>query len=676
MAQIAPESSIVTYGPEFFAQFNAITAEDILKRIPGIQDILTAASVVSTQRGFGAGGAQVLINGRRLSGKNNSVGAALQRIQARQVVRVEIIRGSVPGLDVRSEGMVVNVVLTDELSVGAGSWEGRLSHWSGGGWGEGLKTSYAADVGALNYIVGLQWNPRFDRKDRIDLLYVPGSTPFERQDEDQHLRGREWIGTGSLTYAFGLSDRISVNGRYSHNHQRDDIPSYVYALAPGRETYTGLFDDFREPITKSLEIGGDYEHAFAGGDTLQLLALYSSTDQVEDRTFSQTLPAAARALDKIQRQMPDRTEKIVRGTYRTPLTATQSVEVGVEGAQNTLDQSVRLLQYTNGVERDVPLFNPDSRVTENRLETFATYSWQPRPTFTVEAAADTEYSRLAQRGRDVNRTRSFFFVKPRLDVRYDLTSVDQLRGRIVRTISQLDFADFVSGFYTDDQTTDAIRAGNPNLVPEKQWSYNVTFEHRYPRDQGLVSLQAMFNDISDRIERIPAGNNASATGNIGAAHAYGLQGKVALRLAWLGLPGASVDATGTHWKTKATDPFTGEKRSLRLFTNDNWTLTFRNDTDWHNLAYGATWADAGNQNDFDFNYSDRNINKPTFSVFSEARVVRGLTARIDVSRVFLVGSHRVRSVYLGNRGLGRFRHIEERIGDFEREVKFTLRGTF
>src|SRR5688572_7384823 len=101
-AIVADDSgAIVTYDQAYFAQFNAITAEDLLRRIPGIQDLLDSqgqgpGGPQQGGRGFGSSGAPILFNGRRLSGKTNDPLDALQRIQARQVVRIEVITGSVP----------------------------------------------------------------------------------------------------------------------------------------------------------------------------------------------------------------------------------------------------------------------------------------------------------------------------------------------------------------------------------------------------------------------------------------------------------------------------------------------------------------------------------------------------------------------------------------------------
>src|SRR5699024_7598343 len=88
---VADGGNRVIYTAEYFSQYNVITASDQLDRVPGLQDILGGGGD-GGQRGFGSSGDQVLINGNRISGKSNDVDSVLDRIQARQVVQVEVIR--------------------------------------------------------------------------------------------------------------------------------------------------------------------------------------------------------------------------------------------------------------------------------------------------------------------------------------------------------------------------------------------------------------------------------------------------------------------------------------------------------------------------------------------------------------------------------------------------------
>ncbi|MCZ6717028.1 MAG: TonB-dependent receptor plug domain-containing protein, partial [Gammaproteobacteria bacterium] len=122
----SPDGTVVTYEASFFEVYTVVSAADMLRWVPGGAALLPDDRRRGRQqdkRGFGSGGDQVLINGKRISGKSNDIGSAMQRIQASIVSRIEVIRGTTAGLDVRSEGTLINVVLTEEVSGGSGSWQ-------------------------------------------------------------------------------------------------------------------------------------------------------------------------------------------------------------------------------------------------------------------------------------------------------------------------------------------------------------------------------------------------------------------------------------------------------------------------------------------------------------------------------------------------------------------------
>ena len=102
------ESSTVVYQADFFDQYQPFSVNDMLARIPGIN---LARGGGDNRRGLGAGGNQVLINGRRVAGKGNEGNAQLSRIPASEVDYIEIIRGTSGDLDVRGGNQIINVVL-------------------------------------------------------------------------------------------------------------------------------------------------------------------------------------------------------------------------------------------------------------------------------------------------------------------------------------------------------------------------------------------------------------------------------------------------------------------------------------------------------------------------------------------------------------------------------------
>jgi len=685
-SSVQNDGARVVYDEAYFSEFNALTAEDLLNRVPGIQDILRDAqsqTSTSAQRGFGSTGDQILIDGRRLSGKSNTVASALQRIQASQVLRVEVIRGAVADLDVRTEGVVVNIVLKESLSENVGTWEGLAVHYSDGQVKPGGQFSYSGESGDLDYSLSLSATPRNGFLDRFELVSFPGVSPFLRKDEEQTTNRTDLVATVGLRYTFSDGDHFNLNGRYADEGRRETIESLQFALTPGSESFTGTLFNLRDVTNTNWEIGGDYEHAFAGGDTLKALFVFNSSSEQDERTFSFITPPGQEDVSRIQLQAPDRKELILRGSYKYVLNPRHSLEAGVEGAINKLDQLVQLFSVNSGVSEEISLFNPDAKVDEKRAETFTNYTWQPTAALQVEGAIDTEYSQLRQRGSDVNQTRSFFFVRPRLDVRYDYTDLIQIRGRFERTISQLNFANFVSGFNTDDNTSDVVKAGNPSLVPQKAWEYDLTFERRLADDQGVWALRLYYFDIEDHIDKIPVGDGTVfATGNIGPASEIGAELSTGLRLGWLGLPSGSVDAAYTIRDTSTTDAFTAQKRRVDRLPDRFWSVSFRNDTPWNNLSYGISTDGFEGKNIssqlffFDGDFEFRIKRRFDINGFVEVRVLESMTIRFDVTRVFKVAATRDRLTFVGNRGSGILRQEKFLEGTFSRELKLSLRGSF
>ena len=677
------DGTIVAYDRSYFEAFNAFTALDLLRRIPGIQDLLESPNSPGAgqqaQRGFGSTGAPILFNGRRLSGKANDPLDALQRIQVRQVERIEVIRGSVPGYDIRigNEGTVVNVVLEESLAAGSGSWQAGVEYFSSGRWRTNGKLSYAGDFGPLSYILSAEADPRWTARYTDDTYVLPPDpTPFGRIRLVNQTSDTDYTGTVGLTYAFNNGDVANLNGFFTDGREltKQLIDSFTI-LSPVSEIFTGrtlLTRDHAGDV--EWEIGGDYEHAFGNGDSMRGLFVVTSDKRPLEINFFSTPPGGQEIQTLRQLEKSDRGEKIVRSFYNWARAPGHSLEVGGELAFNSLHQNNQQFANSSGELVPVDLFNSDSTVKETRLESFTQYSWQILPKLYVEGALDTEYSRLKQWGTDVSTSRSFFFVKPRLDVRYDVGQRTQVRGRILRTVSQLDFSNFVTSVTTNDVRIGVIQAGNPNLVPEKTWTFEVTGEYRLAEDQGVVSLRTFYNDITDAIDKILIIPDVAGAGNIGSAHSFGAELKAGLRLDRLGLTGASIDASGTLQDSSVRDSFTLQQRPLQSFQNYLWSISYRHDTSWRQLSYGATFtgSDARFGSDIDFTQAFKF--KPDWEAFAEMPAV-GLTFRLEVLKTPRIVT-RDRLQYIGNRAGGNLLRQELRFDTFDTTFKFFVKGTF
>ena len=151
------EETTIMYPASYFTEFNPVTVQDMLDRIPGVGSATGGSNQNSRGPGqgggnggrglgSGSGGSQVLINGKRTAGKNNQASGQMDRITADQVNYIEIIRGTSGELDVRGSGQIVNVVLFEDLSANSLSYEVNMDRYLDHNTQPGGSVSYSGQM--------------------------------------------------------------------------------------------------------------------------------------------------------------------------------------------------------------------------------------------------------------------------------------------------------------------------------------------------------------------------------------------------------------------------------------------------------------------------------------------------------------------------------------------------
>jgi outer membrane receptor protein involved in Fe transport len=300
----------------------------------------------------------------------------------------------------------------------------------------------------------------------------------------------------------------------------------------------------------------------------------------------------------------------------------------------------------DGTLAPVDVFNSESDVEENRYEFFSTHFWQLRENVALESALNFEYSKIEQSGIDVENARSFTYIKPRFDLRWDLDDSTQLRGSLERTVSQLNFADFVATFDNED---DQLDAGNPDLEPEKAWEYKLTYERRLADDAGVLEAQLFYNDIEDHIDKVAATDVISAPGNIGDADLYGLRLNGSLRLDRIGLEGAVFDLTYRLQHSETTDPFTGAERVMLYKPRNVYSVKFRHDiAAWKiNYTVDVEWWGEREQHEITFRDTNDSL-RPNINAGLQYRLTDNLLLWFDSRFVIDSERRRIRERFDGN----------------------------
>ena len=189
------DDSTVTYPASYFDQYDPFSVNDMLDRIPGISVARgngggggnqggPGSSGGSNRRGLGAGGDQILINGRRIAGKDNQGNSQLSRIPANQLNYIEIIRGTSGDLDVRGGNQVINIVLLEAETRNSFAYEFNVDHLQDGTYQPGAKISLTGQSGRFEYFLSAEREPRWQFRDGAEFSVHPDGSPNDTISRD------------------------------------------------------------------------------------------------------------------------------------------------------------------------------------------------------------------------------------------------------------------------------------------------------------------------------------------------------------------------------------------------------------------------------------------------------------------------------------------------------------
>lgn len=644
-AQAVPDDqSVVTYDKEYFIKYEPVTLLDMLQRVPGVQAILDknrrqgggggggggTNQGGQQERGFGAGGDQILINNKRLSGKANNIGDTLARISATTVERVEIIRGASSDLDVQSQGLVVNVIMAGGSSASSTFWKVGGRYSESYVFSPSLEISHNGSKGNFDYIFGATLRQGQHIEHRADQSYSSDNVFFADEERRTDNLFKTLKLNANLTYNAENGDEFRLNGQFEPAKYRKREPRFTRDLDQPK-----ILQNWDEDqVSQKWEIGGDYTKKLGGLGTWKTLFI-ANRDRIDKQSKFDNTPLSG--VEPIFRndQYRIKQEKILRTSLTGSLTKKQIVEVGVEAAINNYDQ-IFTLETHDGVDYTLNT-NDDVAVKENRYELFANHTYNISPKFVVQSTLTGEFSKISSltvplNGANIERSKKFSFIKPRIDLRYDLGNRDQLRASVEKKVSQLDFQNFVA---TYDVIFDRIRLGNTGIVPEKSWNYSLTYEHRLPNDAGSAQIEFFYRDITDYIELVDfteffdADGVAiprteldfrSVSGNIAKANSYGLKASGSLRMGFLGLPEAVVSADYNYEKTDVIDQFSGVNRPFKWIPEHIIKLNYRHDVTKWNMSYGAKATMMSSADGHEIDFVDRSAIGGLYEVFAEFKI--------------------------------------------------------
>ena len=677
---IDEESSTVVYQAEFFDQYQPFSVNDMLARIPGIN---LARGGGDSRRGLGAGGNQVLINGRRVAGKGNEGNAQLSRIPATEVEYIEIIRGTSGDLDVRGGNQIINVVLQQAQSSQSYAYEVNADYYHDGKYQPGAKLSVTGQNRKLNYFLSAELEPRWEYRDGFESAFDVNGVLSNTVNRDE---GRDaWPATlqANLGYEFSSQDTANINLQWNDN----DYNSYAdriltdFSVTPAART---LERDTIPIEQSSWEVGGDYMHVFGNGNRWKTLFIFNDADNNSVRSRYQ-VDGALLERDLFLSNVERTRERIVRSSYIANFSQAHSVEAGIERAQTTLDTSLQL--GLEGIPSAGDRFGGLAAVTDStgtveelRSEYFAIHNWELNDRMSLETTMLFEDSTISQSGTS-DRSRSFTFFRPRFDYRFDLTTAVQFRATIEKDVLQLSFRDFTAGVDAGDDEQNAFE-GNADLRQQQLWRYEANFEYRLPQDAGVINSNFFYEDLKDVIDNVDVSTATevlSARGNVGTGERYGARLDGSLRLSFIHQPQILVTAALNLEESTLIDPFLriDRERSMRG-GGSSYSFGFRHDIpSFRNMNYGINYRREF-YNEFKVYDIDKTEQYPkigSYSGWAEIQGGNGMVYRFEARDAR--DRCRVRTRYAGGTiATGYIEEIEDSCSDTGPILAIKIRGTF
>ncbi len=672
-------SRTTTYEASYFAQYAPRTALDIVRRVPGFQLDLGSTQTDEGQvdvRGFAGTAGNVVFNGARPTSKAEALDVTLARIPAQRILRVEVGPGDLYGSDYSGKSQVLNIILSAASGI-----DGNITAAASRRYNGYINTDISASTvirkgpSTFNLSAGTGRNKQLEEgTDTLTDVATGEQIEFRRKHNSYFNRDPFIAGSWALERASDKAIRLNIRyqpSRFDLHQDNRVTPS------DGAPRDDNLDQHFRNPF---IELGGDVTRPLAGG-AIKFVALATRRKRDDTETYFQRdglIEDGASVVGGFDQNIKaHRNETIGRVSWTKSNVAGFSVELGAEGAYNTLKSTVDLFEFDedgNRVRIDLPL--DDATVKEKRGEVYASIGKNLSPALRIDGGVNYEFSRLKVNGAgEILADRTLKFLKPNLTLDWRPGGGWHGRLSVRRTVAQLDFYDFIS---VAELSTDRVNAGNENLEPQRTWEYRLTAEHPFLGD-GLVKLDLGHDQVSMVQDRIlifdDDGNAFDAPGNLGSGKRSFAELTVdaPLTKVWSGL---RVKFTGTIQRTRVADPISGEQRKFSgFFPAWQWRTDVRRDAGkW---SYGFSVNDYQRITFYRTDEFDTNFNGGVYgTAFVEYRPTAKTSITLDVDNAFDTSGNRARRLFFPNRATPD--DVIDEIRERNRHVSFglTLKQSF
>lgn len=619
----------LVYDADFFQRFEPISVGDMLKRVPGVTFNSDVGEYdLPRLRGLDSRYTQVLINGRRLPGEENSGAIAVDRIPAEMVEKIEIIRS--PSSDISSQGIggTLNIILKDGARHEGGIWRVGVVNMEENRGSGFIGMSGVSDDIEYGFSVNIQ--ERFNPKEKVSSE-LEGD---EREDiiESDVRDSRDVAVAADLAFQLNGDSKIRFNVLHIDTEREEQENTKVTALERSTSTAPFTVDEIvsesqlEEIDQRNTSVGLDYELESSAGE----FKIYISSHQFNQDKHENNYEADfgdPLTLDESELSDIKDTENRLGFSWKHKL-ADFEAKFGMEYINKTRDFNLKTFDDSGELDDENDEF-ADFSADDNGIDMFASANWQLRDNLELELGLRAEHRELKISGRDFNGdvTRSnsdSTDYNPSAHIRWHLDEQDQFRASIARTLRRPQFDQLNPVELTIE---DEKFRGNSELEPETAIGIDLGYDH-FIADSGVIGINFFYRKVEDLIEYtqsdITVGGDdfalRQAVNNRNTGKIMGVELDFSAPMTLFKLPAVQTYFNLTLLDSEVEDEyFTGVERRFSGQAKYVYNLGFEHELKSLQASYGASYQQQGDSEEFEGDEINRISYDGNLEIFIEKR---------------------------------------------------------
>lgn len=587
-------NSVIVLDQKQIERFGEVTAGGILRHLPGV--VFGGAPGENKDvriRGLDKEYSQVLINGRRVPGGGEKREFQFDRLAASLIERIEVIR--TPTADMDSQGIAgtINIILkkapqetTFNLTVGGSQIQGKS-----------VKPSISMDFGGqkdnFGYLFSMNAQQRQFIKDKVKNAFKADGSANGTETETEDKTFDELQFAPQLSWTLPNANVLTVEPLYLYSDEKkvkDKFKFKADGSGNGSETEVENKSRVHHGITT------EFLHTFPTDDTLKFG--FSIQENTENKNKEASAFKADGSLDKITNENEDKTDRewllSLKGTKY--IGEIHTIKSGIEFGNKDRTKDKIKTETKGGVTKVKTEPKDSYQINEQRFNAYVLDEIQLSPKHLITPGIRFEWTDTeASNGGSFDKSVEDANWNPSLHYLYKYSDQTNFRASAARTVRRPKFDDLTPFVETKDGTlAKPDKVGNPDLVPEISWGFDVGATHYFADGAGNIGVNLFYRMIDDKIESRTSFNAVSGryeetNENIGEGTLQGIEFDASYQMDLASMQNVTLTGNVTFLESEVTDKLTGVKRPFKEIPDYTFNIGFEHDLKYADLSWGMDY---------------------------------------------------------------------------------------